>query len=582
MKLNLDRLLFSARRYSLTLISSFAGAIVAIAIVNVNEENFQNLCLVLAVLALGLVLYLAIDLLHQGATALSWPRYISHLIATVVLGLYLWYLLSLDRVTFNIALQYVLFNIALHLLISFVLFIDPRKNDLEEFWQFNRSVFTRFLLSLFNSAILFTGFSIALLLLKLLFKIEPTKYSYYYLFVIIAAIFNTWFFLSGIRANPGEKPYSPGLWFFTRFIIAPLVLIYLFLLYIYAFNSLFTWRWPTLKSTYLLALFSMPGILTVLLTYPLQNTEKGRWAKIFNRIFFSALIPLSLLMLACIVKRVSHYGITEMMYIAFVCGLWLAGISIYFLFYKKSSIKLIPMSLFLICFSISWGPWGVASVARRSQLSILENQLQKAGILKFHQFVETVKVKDPTMKKEMAAKISFLFERFGFEPFQPWFDKPLEDILNTAGATENETLLALKNKLGLEGKEMKEKAFNFSSNSRNRALDIRGFDYLLPIEDSTESSSGKITLAFSFDEQAIVITKNHSIVTKISLENELNDILKTSPPLTQYNTDHKRLHFQFKNPEFSARVQLTHISGTLVDNQPKIKSIRGFILLKLN
>src|SRR5690606_3026557 len=84
--------------------------------------------------------------------------------------------------------------------------------------------------------------------------------------------------------------------------------------------------------------------------------------------FYLTMIPLIILLGFAIYKRVSDYGVTEERYILIILGVWLTGVSIYFLVFRKDNIKIIPVSLFICVLLGTYGPQGAASVSRQSQL----------------------------------------------------------------------------------------------------------------------------------------------------------------------------------------------------------------------
>src|SRR5699024_3468757 len=172
--------------------------------------------------------------------------------------------------------------------------------------------------------------------------------------------FNTWFFLAGIP-DPIHKldrirNYPKGLKVFTQNILIPLVIIYMIILYLYMAKIITQWAWPEGWISILVLSFSIAGILANLLLHPLRNDIKYKWVKRFSKGYYWILVPLSILLLLAIWRRISEYGITVERYFVLVLGLWLTGIVLYFVISRAKNIKVIPASLCIVAFAISIGP----------------------------------------------------------------------------------------------------------------------------------------------------------------------------------------------------------------------------------
>src|SRR5690606_16334166 len=82
---------------------------------------------------------------------------------------------------------------AFHLLVAISAFSSSEENN--GFWQMNKNFFLRFATSVLYSFVLFAGLSIALLSIQTLFSINWQGEIYLRLWIVIAGLFNTLFFL---------------------------------------------------------------------------------------------------------------------------------------------------------------------------------------------------------------------------------------------------------------------------------------------------------------------------------------------------------------------------------------------------
>ncbi len=126
-------------------------------------------------------------------------------------------------------IQFMLFVLGAHLLVSFVAFLND--SGVEYFWQFNKTLLLRFILSGLYSAVLFAGLSVALVAIDNLLGITIEEVRYLQLFLLIAGIFNTGFFLSAVPEIDEQQTqieaYPKPLKVFVQYLLLPLVTVYI-------------------------------------------------------------------------------------------------------------------------------------------------------------------------------------------------------------------------------------------------------------------------------------------------------------------------------------------------------------------
>ncbi|MCE7042174.1 DUF4153 domain-containing protein [Dyadobacter sp. CY312] len=279
--------------------------------------------------------------------------------------------------------RFMIFFAGVHLLASYAPFI--RSNELNGFWQFNKMLFLQFLNATLYSITLYVGLLIAIQTIKFLFNVKFSFEIEADLAVFIFALFHTIFFLSKIPTQLAdleqEVVYPPGLKIFTQYVLLPLEVVYLVILYAYVGKILFQWTLPDGGVAYLTLAFSIAGILALLLLYPLRDNPGERWIKMYSHRFYLALLPLIVLLGIGIFRRINDYGVTENRYLVAVLTFWLAGTTIYFLFVKKNDIRVIPVSLSIICVLVCIGPWNIFSIAQSSQLNQFQHLLTTHKLL---------------------------------------------------------------------------------------------------------------------------------------------------------------------------------------------------------
>lgn len=270
------------------------------------------------------------------------------------------------------------FVLCFHLAVSYAAF--TRANDVLEFWHFNKTLFLRFLTAALYSLVIMLGLFAALGAIGILFDITIKSSTYLKIAAFAGIGFNTLFFLAGVPdvgKQSHEKGYPKGLKIFTQFVLIPLMTVYLIILFLYEIKIILAWELPKGYVSVLILAYAVFGILSLLLVYPIKNLEENKWIGWFSKFFYLMMLPLLVLLALAIYKRVSDYGITEERYILIVLAIWLTGITFYFLLSKKQTIKIIPLSLSLLCILSAIGPQGAASVSKWSQVNRLQRVLKK-------------------------------------------------------------------------------------------------------------------------------------------------------------------------------------------------------------
>ncbi|HET6253403.1 MAG TPA: DUF4153 domain-containing protein [Puia sp.] len=348
----------------------------------------------------------------------------------ILAGLYYWSLPAEHNV--QMVLRTVVLALGLHWLIAVIGF---GRGEVNGFWNFNKQLFLRILMTWLYATVLYIGIALALLAIDRLFNVNVHWEVYSDCWWVLAGIFSIWLFLAGFPtsyANPEViSDYPRGLKIFTQYVLLPLVTVYLLILYAYMFKIIFTAHWPSGWVGWMVMAFSVAGILSLLLIYPLRNEESNTWIRSYSQIFYFALLPLIGLLFCAIYKRVVPYGITEQRYFLLALALWLLFITLYFLLSRKKDIRLVPLTLCILAFLSCWGPWGAFSVSMHSQRHRLQGMLEKYGLLVNGKVVAgkthvEVSLKD---RKAISSEVDYIVGNHGYKPLQPWFNSNLDSLL---------------------------------------------------------------------------------------------------------------------------------------------------------
>ena len=467
-------------RFPLEIIAAISGTIFALILneISYNHPNREFYQKAIMSSSLCLVLFLSVSLFFISANKNKILRFVTSLILGSLVVAFVFSFR--DEITQTEFQQFFVLNIALHLLVSFAGFL-PKKYNQDEFWEFNKQLFLRILTAGLYSVVLYCGLALAILAVEKLFKFDFYDNIYLYIFLAIAGIFNTIFFLSGIPEINNEEAnlqlnYPKGLKNFTQYVLLPLISLYLVILICYEAKILITLSLPVGWVSYLVLAFAITGILSFLLVHPIANENGNLWMRTFSRWFYFLLIPLLGLLFWAILYRIDLYGFTHERYYVLLLSIWLAVVVAYFLIQKHPKIKFIPISMCIAGLFSIVGPQSANSVSKCSQLSRFENYLQKGKNTKLT-FEE---------EQELSSIVYFLDRNYGVEVMLPYADKKLEvlykkdkdpginQIMESLGY-EYQSEYARRNDAGNSF------SYYFYENKDNVVENIHGYDFIFTL-----------------------------------------------------------------------------------------------------
>ncbi len=505
-------LLATVKRFPLTVLCALVGTAILIHITrhdwfgysyyHYNYEHMIVWAKIAMCCALGLCLFMAASLFSESKGHGLKEKIIVQAIMFVLIVAYYFSIQHYESFGVENLTRYSLYIIASHMMVAFAPFL--KKNSINGFWQFNRILFLRFLLSFLYTVVLYGGICIAMWLLDDLLHVEIHGHYYAYAWFCMAGIFNTLFFLSGVPQNitelDADTTYLKGLKGFTQFVLLPLVTGYLLILYAYALRMIIIGDLPKGYVSNLVISFSGLGILSLLLIYPIRNLDDNKWIKTFSKWFYWALYPLIVLLGFSIYHRIHEYGITADRYFVIVLAIWLACMSAYFLFNKKENIKLIPISLCVIAIMSSFGPWGAFGISARSQKNQLEKVLVENKIL-VNGKIDTngVQNADYQTKYRIQSIVAYLIKIDNLEVIQPWFKQSLDTLQDDGGYNGryyyyNKGSDVVMSYIGF--KEYSNSGYNnynsiitrnfmlqSSSSDEPQSIELKGYDYVSKMRD---------------------------------------------------------------------------------------------------
>jgi hypothetical protein len=255
----------------------------------------------------------------------------------------------------------------------------------KEFWQYNSLLLLNFINSSFYIAVITIGTLAGFGLISVLFK------EYYYkenaaAVAFVACFIHPLLFLVWLpsKVNWQERITNFDLPKFFRtlivFILIPLSIAYLVILYVYIGNAIVLGELPKGTIGWTVLTFTVASVFALVLVYPYRKNEDQKLVYWFSRLLPFALSPLVVLLWVAILMRVGDYGFTPSRVLLTLLAIWLTLINIYLYTGKKWGLMPLAGILTLLCVvAIGW-PVNVKSLSIWSQQSIQRKVLEAYNI----------------------------------------------------------------------------------------------------------------------------------------------------------------------------------------------------------
>ena len=370
------RITETVRRFPLALISSIIVTAILIYFIEIEPKKMEGLYLSLAKIALtgslAVFVFTASRLLGESIKG--------HKLSTLfaLFGVVAYYFILPDNSSdFEVSIIYFrhLF-LGLLFLVAWLWtpFVYSNLNN-SDYWEYSKRVLFALAISFIFTIVLIIGINSAIFAIEKLFDFDIDGKRYFQMDVLLVGLFGVGYFLSQIPKNPllskDSLSNSKIEIFFTKWLLTPLSGLYFVILYAYSVKLLITLDLPKGILAWLVVIFSTVAILTYLFWTPFAKEQYSRWRK---WIWIAVLLQTIMLFVA-IGIRIEEYSWTESRYMVFVLGVWLAGISLYFLIFKNAKIKWIFISLSLLIAITQFGALSAYSVSKNAQMDRLKSLL---------------------------------------------------------------------------------------------------------------------------------------------------------------------------------------------------------------
>ena len=422
-------------------------------------------------------------------------------------------------------------------IIFFLLFllvpIIGKKDEEEKYFQ---SVVVDKTVTILYSMVLFLGLTAVFLTVDGLSLIKLKEQIYIEIWLFVVFVFAMIFFASKLKKvdeNLEEYEIHKIFRFLIYFIVIPLITIYTGILYIYFGKMLITKSWPQGLVSHLILWYTIFSLFIMIMVTPM--TKKDLAAKAFKKYFPFVSVPLLILSIVSISKRISQYGVTELRYFIVLLAIWLIFCMVSSIF--KARLSVILISLIAVVYISVFSPINNRRITIMSQNKRLERILIKHGLLKDGKLVKNSGLNE-NQKYEVTDVLNYILGirdkkdgvrnlyPFGKKDGKPY--KKIEEFEKEIGiddswykykysASEYFTVFVINE--------------NMLNNQNNNIEEVKGYEYIISgldgynfQENSVKEYYGKYPVKISKNNIS-VYNENKEELIKIEISEILKGIL---------------------------------------------------------
>ena len=392
-------------RFPLTVFCSVVVFILSVYLVEnpelKNENLLNELHKMVILLGMSIPLTLALELAREKYLSgkNKWViRSVNALITLIFIIFYRFYYLSGKNSSSTLDSLEQLMATGIIFFLCFLLVPVIGKKDEEE--KYFQSVIVDKTVTILFSVVLFLGLIAVFATIDglSLIKLDSNIYIETWLFVVF--VFSVIFFLSKLKkVDESLENYEIHkiFKFLIYFIVIPLITTYTGILYVYFGKMLITRSWPQGLVSHLILWYTIFSLFIMIMVTPMA--KKDSVARVFKKYFPFASLPLLVLSIVSISKRISQYGVTPSRYFVVLLAMWLIFCMVSSIF--KARLSVILISLITVVYISVFTPVNNRRITLMSQNKRFEKILAKYGLLKDGKLV-----KKPELAKEKKYEVT--------------------------------------------------------------------------------------------------------------------------------------------------------------------------------
>ena len=578
-------------RFPATLIWVLLGSFYCMYKIGIPSYDFFDKEIpVLLTLILGVSWFIGIQFFIEQLNSTRKWQWLKSLILVLLL-LFYWHLPDFGKHFVNpeFIIRFFILLIAGHLFVFFAPFVF--KWNKEAYWNYLKTVGYAIVRSAFFSGVLYLGLVLALLAIQALFSLNIPDRWFGQLFVFCLGIVNTWVYLSDFPKNILQQTiiqFNKALEVFVKYILIPLIILYLIILYSYSFKILFQWELPKGWVSYLVTALAILGLQVQVFIHPVQKDLNSWTINRFYPWFYILLLPLIVLLFVAIFRRIYDYGVTENRYLVLVIAFWIFGVALYMLLSKSKNLKILPVSLFVLAILSSFGFWGVFEVSKKSQvkqfINVFEKVTKNGKLASREQYEQLTSIITYLDKREAVFNLD---EIIGISLTTNNSNSPMpkfrnHDYLDPIIILDSLDITVDPNDLSTL--KSTDDYYHYYANDKTQNLNIEGYSHLSPMRlngyNDYNQEIGRFKISFNLQEKVLMLysQKNNKKAIELHLKEKLSALTKYGYNLEKVPSSEMQIYAQ--NDTVALKLIFTNLSFNKNKDSIALNYGEAFLLLK--
>jgi hypothetical protein len=258
--------------------------------------------------------------------------------------------------------------------------------DRRQVWAFAWRVVVRLVGIGLYSVALFGMLAGAVAAVVSLFDLSRPDHLYTDLAGAVFFAFATWIFVGGIHrlSAPPDAGVPEPVSRLGRWLYAPVLIVYLLILYAYAARVLITGELPRNLVSPLVIAAGLIGLIGAVLLEPVHADDEHRGLSMLVRAVPALLLPLVPLAAWALMARLGEYGWTEFRYVrlavVFAIGVLAVMGTIRLVRRGPPLLTAVPAVFAAVLLLSAMGPWSAPAVSRRDQTARLRAAFREARV----------------------------------------------------------------------------------------------------------------------------------------------------------------------------------------------------------
>jgi hypothetical protein len=339
-------LLDTLKRFPLASFSAFFVALIWVLLIEIDYNQSMGMAVlankVAFVLSLGIFLFPVLYLLNRSI-------FFKFLGIAFLAG---YFYISPTKIDDLTILRHILLLLALSFMFFWAPFLNTNISN-KNIWEWTMKILLILLVTIILTVTLYGVFYILMFSLHELFGIEILDKRYLQFFILVLGLFSVNFFLSQMPKYIcllQLKKYTRVGEVFTKYVLTPVTLLYMLVLFSYIVKILILGIWDKVTIDWMILGFSFFSIATYMFWTPLVAKVNRN----FRELIWGSLFGLSIFLAFSILVRLEQGVTFELLYLILIFDGWLMLISLYFLLIEDASYKWLFFSIsFLIGISQS-------------------------------------------------------------------------------------------------------------------------------------------------------------------------------------------------------------------------------------